>query len=1182
MGRKGKCKAEEDVKLQKTAEMAKDKSEDKTEDKTADKTEDKPEDSAKDKAEERSFVCCLSCYFCDAASFERTDLAAYRAHLVAEHGVTRNLEALLHLATQLQAEQKSVEEKAEDELAEDDIAIIPEVEDDVISSTNDIMITSIDDNNESNKKAAAAKNNTSAPKNKRADCQPLDATKDNVDEAEKKSDESVEIRGTKGKQQEAQPESTELKVSREPSPQTAMLQEGWEDPARQKKAKKQRNKKKESNQNTICDQNKLDKAGDETTTHTEDLKVNAGKLEEEPKGPEASQGTKNQCKEQENNPKEPDLPKKTENQTKVQEDKPKEPKRPGETENQAKDKDDQPKGPEGSPGTEDQSNKQKDKQKGKQNKPKELQTKSKSPKEKVSGPLVNSKVQESQTKGLDVEKPSEPADKLKVPEDNTKELGDDPKELKDKTHNNKSKGLAGKDKTKAKGSEDMVTEGKIFSQEAEDQSKDLKAKQKELQAGGQKSHKQMKLAKEVEPKSEAQLSKGEEIVEEAEQKTLDASKGGSSREPNEISNSKTFKESPDQSGDQRQAKVGLDIQDTFSQSSLPNIEQGAGSGIMERTDLDEVNDLLDEWFRGEGADEDVPDELPDIGGELGLPPAPKEPLHPAGAPVAPAPEPSRRQKDPQDLPCGDCLVCGQLAKALCSGCKHVFYCSRDHQKKDWSAHKDNCKELSKLPWRVERSPFLGRFLTATRDLEEGQLILQDTPLVVGPRQLTKPVCLGCHKEISATDHKKCVRCNWPVCSTRCQDSVLHVPECRATQAAGSKIKVEVFGQVNMMYACITVLRALALQEGPRKVWEDYTKFDSHLSERIKTPVYSKVNKEKVVFFIHHYLGIQRYSDLEILEACGKLDTNCFEIRQGGLNLRAMYRTACLISHDCSPNTRHTFAPDHTIHIYTTRRINKGDPISATYTNSLWCTEDRRQHLNVSKCFWCECDRCFDPTEFGSYLSAIRCSRCSGFRDHIQSDDLQYITSTNPLDSEALWKCGKCTNIQKANQIRAGNLAVGKELKEVNRSSVESLLAVLSKYESMLGPTNHHIVDVKYSIASLLGNRPAYQLDILSMEQLQLKEKYCRELLQLADKVEPGSTRWRGQLLLELQMAVVALAAGQAQAGLVGKARAKEMAQEALDLLKQATAILQVEPDMISILAERMSTISSLLGQWEED
>ena len=86
----------------------------------------------------------------------------------------------------------------------------------------------------------------------------------------------------------------------------------------------------------------------------------------------------------------------------------------------------------------------------------------------------------------------------------------------------------------------------------------------------------------------------------------------------------------------------------------------------------------------------------------------------------------------------------------------------------------------------------------------------------------------------------------------------------------------------------------------------------------------QVNKEKVVFFIQHYLRlINKYSDLEILEACGKLDTNCFEIKQGGLNLRAMYRTACLISHDCLPNTRHTFdIRDLSINIYATTNIRE--------------------------------------------------------------------------------------------------------------------------------------------------------------------------------------------------------------------------------------------------------------------
>ena len=47
---------------------------------------------------------------------------------------------------------------------------------------------------------------------------------------------------------------------------------------------------------------------------------------------------------------------------------------------------------------------------------------------------------------------------------------------------------------------------------------------------------------------------------------------------------------------------------------------------------------------------------------------------------------------------------------------------------------------------------------------------------------------------------------------------------------------------------------------------------------MKTEVYTKVNKEKVVLFMHHYLRlIAKYSDLEILEACGRLDTNSFEV-----------------------------------------------------------------------------------------------------------------------------------------------------------------------------------------------------------------------------------------------------------------------------------------------------------------
>ncbi len=147
-------------------------------------------------------------------------------------------------------------------------------------------------------------------------------------------------------------------------------------------------------------------------------------------------------------------------------------------------------------------------------------------------------------------------------------------------------------------------------------------------------------------------------------------------------------------------------------------------------------------------------------------------------------------------------------------------------------------------------------------------------------------------------------------------------------------------------------------------------------------------------FMHHYLRLlTKYSDLEILEACGKLDTNCFEVRQGGLNLRAMYRTACLMSHDCTPNTKHTFrSEDYAISLYATVPIAKGSVISATYTQTLWSTINRREHLWTSKCFWCDCARCADPTELGADSSAIRCTDCQGL-----------VRSAAPLDDKSDWK-----------------------------------------------------------------------------------------------------------------------------------------------------------------------------------
>ena len=114
----------------------------------------------------------------------------------------------------------------------------------------------------------------------------------------------------------------------------------------------------------------------------------------------------------------------------------------------------------------------------------------------------------------------------------------------------------------------------------------------------------------------------------------------------------------------------------------------------------------------------------------------------------------------------------------------------------------------------------------------------------------------------------------------------------------------------------------------------------------------------------------------------------------------------------------------------------------------------------------------------------------------------------------------CSNEQRASGIKSGNLSITNEVKELDGNNLTSLTNFLIKYENLLGPFNHHIAEIKFKIVLMLGNNRNYKLSDLTREQLELKERFATEMLELADKIEPGSTKFRGQLLLELQIAQV--------------------------------------------------------------
>lgn len=89
---------------------------------------------------------------------------------------------------------------------------------------------------------------------------------------------------------------------------------------------------------------------------------------------------------------------------------------------------------------------------------------------------------------------------------------------------------------------------------------------------------------------------------------------------------------------------------------------------------------------------------------------------------------------------------------------------------------------------------LGRHLVAARDIKAGEVVIRESPLLVGPSQVTGPVCLGCMKGLTAANSEPCALCGWPLCKKEsCKKSEHHIPECQWTlEKKGLKVRYHLF------------------------------------------------------------------------------------------------------------------------------------------------------------------------------------------------------------------------------------------------------------------------------------------------------------------------------------------------------------------------------------------------------
>lgn len=240
----------------------------------------------------------------------------------------------------------------------------------------------------------------------------------------------------------------------------------------------------------------------------------------------------------------------------------------------------------------------------------------------------------------------------------------------------------------------------------------------------------------------------------------------------------------------------------------------------------------------------------------------------------------------------------------------------------------------------------------------------------------------------------------------------------------------------------------------------------------------------------------------------------------------MYPTAYLLEHSCLPNCFYTFdfSSNFRINVKAGRPIKKGEHLTTMYTHVLWGTQMRREHLKDTKYFECKCDRCKDPTELGTYLSALKCmgteekGACGGYQ-----------LPVDPLSSSTEWACNKCP-------VRITNDHVNFLMSQMNEevdgllvghtASIKELEDLIDKLSQFLHANHYHLFALKHTLIQLYGSQAGCVASKTSDALLQRKIEMCENMLKVAETLDPYHLR----LALYIGIILNELATAQCQLG----------------------------------------------------
>jgi len=356
-----------------------------------------------------------------------------------------------------------------------------------------------------------------------------------------------------------------------------------------------------------------------------------------------------------------------------------------------------------------------------------------------------------------------------------------------------------------------------------------------------------------------------------------------------------------------------------------------------------------------------------------------------------------------------------------------------------------------------------------------------------------------------------------MCNSFCASGNLHKIECDLLAKADFEAEIEDFSINDDHYACIMPIRCLSLKQSNSAGWSAFMEFQGHIDLQMEHhPGMWDYHKEHCAEFLCDTLELgHMFSEEEILEAVYIMYTNSvnMDLGPGKGPLTGFYPLFANMNHDCQCNTKTVKLPDNRLEVRAVRRIPEGQEITTQYVSPEKHTKLRQKMLFKKWFFWCECNRCKDRTESGSFLGAFLCteSKCGG-----------PMVPQNPRDEESDYICLNCEHsfsnkyaqrILKNAESDIRNIVQGLDL-------LQHLEHWIDLKSTILHPNNYLMISVKRKLGSMYGNCAPYLMKSISIPILERKIQVCHEVYSALDKLDPGPNKWRESMLTEIRKAEI--------------------------------------------------------------